>query len=92
MSRLPDDVIAEMQSVLDEMNVKAPPPNAFSLEEYYEFYVKGCQDKGIKEEFIIQLDGMRNRLDRMVKSGMLEKGLFSVNGIKRTFFWRADEK
>jgi hypothetical protein len=90
---LPDDVIREMQDIMNEMGLfDTPPEGAFTVKDYYEEYISQCDEKEIRQDLRLKLDGVRRKLDIMVDDGKLESGKFTMDGSATVFFWPVKEK
>lgn len=93
MNRLPENVIREMENVMEEMELfVSPPPNAFSINDCYQIYLKECEERGIDPSQRIKKDALRKRLDREVDNGRYQARNFNVEGTTVKFYWIPDEE
>jgi len=85
---LPKDVIEEMQDIMNEMGLfDTPPPGAFTVKDYFAEYITQCDEKDIRADLRLKIDGIRKKLDGMVDEGKLASGKFVMGGSATMFFW-----
>ena len=89
---LPKEVLEEMQDIMNEMGLfDVPPPGSFTVKDYYEEYVSQCDEKEIRPDLRLKIDGVRRKLDIMVEQGKLKSGKYTLDGSATVFFWPVKE-